>query len=271
MRHGYRASWTVKNESRRIGKRCKLVGQQMKTFLDNFAAILGAVTVGLLLLSVTHEYGCFWVVGSRFQTFLTTTDYFSNAILWLPWLFVISYGYVDWDVLFGKRKYGFGRNWKTALWFLFIFGTPIAALFFADEFWIFSFIIPGILLWVMVSGKLPYANSEIPIQQLAYRATLIVPIVAAIAFGYGVTQGQSALKSFDEPYQLELKGGDKIHRILLRTFDKGLLVRDSTENRIDFIKWEELHRLSRFAPPERKMPVSCAMFRINCPQPVTVP
>jgi hypothetical protein len=75
----------------------------MKAFLDNFAAILGAVTVSLLLLSVTHEYGYFWIVGSRFQTFLTTSDYFSNAILWLPWLPVVLLAYADLDVLLGKR------------------------------------------------------------------------------------------------------------------------------------------------------------------------
>ncbi len=56
----------------------------MKALLDNFAAVLGSATIGLLLLSITHEYGYFWVVGSKFQTFLTTTDYFSNAILWVP-------------------------------------------------------------------------------------------------------------------------------------------------------------------------------------------
>jgi hypothetical protein len=117
-------------------------GAKVKAFLDNFAAILGATTAALLLVSVMHEYGYFWIVGSRFQTFLSTTDYFSNAILWLPWLFVMLYSYVDWDVLLGKRKYGFGWNWGTYLWFLVIFGTlyfwPTKCLFsglLSPAFW----------------------------------------------------------------------------------------------------------------------------------------
>jgi hypothetical protein len=42
----------------------------MKVFLENFAAILGAASVTLLLMSICHEYGYFWSIGSRFQTFL---------------------------------------------------------------------------------------------------------------------------------------------------------------------------------------------------------
>jgi hypothetical protein len=78
----------------------------MKTFLDSFAAILGAVTVALLLISVSHEYGYFWEVGSRFQAFLATSDYFGNAVMWLPALLIILYAYLDWDVLLGFRPCG---------------------------------------------------------------------------------------------------------------------------------------------------------------------
>jgi hypothetical protein len=46
----------------------------MKEFLDNFAAILGAATIALLLFAVCHEYGYFWVIGSQFQTFVSTSD-----------------------------------------------------------------------------------------------------------------------------------------------------------------------------------------------------
>ncbi len=211
-------------------------------------------------------------MGSRFQTFLTTTDYFSNAILYLPWLFAIIYFYVDWDVLLGKRRYGFGWNWGTYLWFAFIFGLKLSSLFFMDEFWIFSFIIPGALAWLaFVVGRLPYANAGSDALKLAHRAMVIVPIVVLISFGWGITQGQSALKTFDEPYAIELKAGDTFHRVLLRTFDKGLLTRDPVENRVEFIKWDELTKLYRYAPPERKAPMVCVWFSVNCPEPHTAP
>ena len=56
----------------------------MKAFLENFAAILGASTLALLLMSASHEYAYFWAVVRFFQTFLATSGYFSKAVLRLP-------------------------------------------------------------------------------------------------------------------------------------------------------------------------------------------
>src|SRR5580693_3494951 len=73
----------------------------MKAFLDHFAAILGALTVGLLLTSFAHEYGYFWLVGTNFQTLLTTSDYFTNAVLWLPVVLFFAI-WVDWMIPGGR-------------------------------------------------------------------------------------------------------------------------------------------------------------------------
>jgi hypothetical protein len=76
----------------------------MKAFLENFGAIVGSASLGLLLISVAHEYGYFWVVG-YFQTFLGTSDYFNNAILWVP---AVAFGlltFVDWDVLLETARF----------------------------------------------------------------------------------------------------------------------------------------------------------------------
>jgi hypothetical protein len=43
---------------------------------------LGALTIALLMMSITHEYGYFTLVGRHFQTLLTTTDYLANGVLW---------------------------------------------------------------------------------------------------------------------------------------------------------------------------------------------
>ena len=62
----------------------------MKAFLENFGTVLGAVTAALLLMSVVHEYGYFWPIGRHFQTFVTTSDYFVNAVVWLPAMLVLG-------------------------------------------------------------------------------------------------------------------------------------------------------------------------------------
>jgi hypothetical protein len=119
-------------------------------------------------------------------------------------------------------------------------------------------------------GKLPYANAASEGLRIMHRAMVIAPVVALVSFGYGVSR-QSALETFSEPYQLELKQGIKINRIILRTFDKGVLVHDPAESRVEFIKWDELQKLSRFSVPESKVPPSCDLLGINCPRPSTSP
>lgn len=244
----------------------------MKAF-DNFAAVLAAATLGLLFLSVCHEYGYFWIVGSRFQTFLSTTDYFSNAILWLPVLTFLLYSYLDWGVMLGNKKYNFGKNWKWKLAFWSVtLGFPVFAFFDFKESFAFTYALPIIFVWVgFVAGNLPYANTRSEVLRMAHRAMVIGPVVAVIAFSAGVMQAESALASFSEPYRLDLKAGIRLNRTLLRTFDKGVLVRDPSADRIEFIRWDDLLSLSRLAPTIRKEPFSCSWFKINCSQPTTIP
>ena len=70
----------------------------MKAFLDQFAAILGAATVTVLLMSVCHEFGYFTLIGRHFQTLLSTTDYLANGVVFLPLASFFAYG-VQWSEL----------------------------------------------------------------------------------------------------------------------------------------------------------------------------
>jgi hypothetical protein len=245
----------------------------MKAFLDNFAAVLGTATIGLLLLSVSHEYGYFWIVGSRFQTFLSTTDYFSNAILWLPVLLLVFNAYIDWGVLFGKRTYSFGVNWKWKLvYWVMLLGWPVVAVFIMRESYTLTYALPIIVLWLgVVAVQLPYANADSETLQLVHRAMVATPVIALIAFSEGVQQGQNALETYSEPYQVELKAGGKLNRIVLRAFDKGVLVRDPAESRVEFVRWDDMQGISRLAPPSSKEPFSCAWFNVNCSKATTLP
>jgi hypothetical protein len=187
----------------------------MKAFLDNFAAVLGMATVALLLVSLSHEYGYFWHVGRHFQTFLTTSDYFNNAILWLPFIVFGLYVYLDWGILLGVKPFPpFGFNWASA-----IFGAFIAVLLLAQVFFTssaFGIVLSILPLWFMYGMRLlPFseANSEILLQ--VRRALFIVPVVGAMLFAWGVDRGKYDILSFDEPYTIQTKAGEILHRILL--------------------------------------------------------
>ncbi|WP_426409444.1 hypothetical protein [Bradyrhizobium ganzhouense] len=238
----------------------------MKSFLENFGSILGGVTVALLLMSVCHEYGYFLAVGQHFQTILTTTDYFGNAVLWLPFMVVTMYISIDWNVLLGRRIIKpFGINWGSLFWFALIVVWPVTALFLpfaGPAAWVWAIA----LLWMMYSDKLlPFEDAEDETLLLLRRAMVVLPVVSALLFDHGYSHGREDLRTFDSPYDIEIRSGGTIHRIMLRSLDKGLLVRDAANNRVEFLRWDDVVRLSRLARP-MTTPLACRWLGWNCPE-----
>jgi hypothetical protein len=41
---------------------------------------------------------------------------------------------------------------------------------------------------------------------------------------------------------------DYAYLVVLRNFDKGILVRNAVEHRIEFVNWDDIARISRIAP-----------------------
>jgi hypothetical protein len=56
----------------------------MKEILDLVPKAIALLSFAVLALTVVHEWGYFWVLGSHFQAVASAYDYFSNSILWLP-------------------------------------------------------------------------------------------------------------------------------------------------------------------------------------------
>lgn len=159
----------------------------VKAFLEHFAAIIGGATIALLVVSVSHEYGYFWIVGRHFQTFLTTSDYFSNAVLWLPIMVFVLYMFLDWDVLLGMRRYApLGLNWRSIILVLVFVVAPIASFFLSPFHSPYIFLAPLIILWLMYGQRvLPFADAESDALKLVRRALIVVPVVMAVLFGFG--------------------------------------------------------------------------------------
>jgi hypothetical protein len=56
----------------------------MKNLIDNLGKFIAALSFALLTVTVFHDWGYFWVLGSRFQSIQTPYDHLANAIEWLP-------------------------------------------------------------------------------------------------------------------------------------------------------------------------------------------
>jgi hypothetical protein len=242
----------------------------VKTFLENFAAILGTITVVMLVMSVSHEYGYFWSIGRPFQTFLTTTDYLANGVLWLPLALIFMYLTIQWkDLKTGLPETPNLTKWQRRL----VNGLfPVFALYFlAAATWpvdlpvgtILIFI--GVVIWERTSRR--FGNSvtlEDPFQLIARPTIRFGPPIILAMFIYGSVDAHTDLNRADDQYAFQFKSdATPKQRIFLRNFDKGVLVRDAAEKKIEFYKWDDIANISRAAPSLTES-FLCRRFGATC-------
>ena len=239
----------------------------MKTFLDHFAAILGAMTIALLLMSVSHEYGYFTFIGRHFQTLLTTTDYLANGVLWLP-LALFLFLFMNWGLLEKDLVPKIDRrNWTTWL-------TPVASIIFLVSFLAMSPWPPypgtiiGCGVFILFAWGLLWRRFHRPIGVFGnelntiYRQVFkIGPPLLTILFIWGSIEGFNDLNETSNPYLVQFKNRDYPElRIALRSFDRGLLTRNAISNQIEFHKWDSIVSLKKQESDDRTEPLGCYLY-----------
>jgi hypothetical protein len=220
----------------------------MKAFLEHFAAILGALTVALLTMSVVHEYGYFTFIGRHFQTLLTTTDYLANGVLWLPWaLFLILIA--DWKLLDAKPDWSKRTTWLMAS--LMIGGLAVMIVVSRwppDPALIFSSLGMLVIFWSWVWQFLykPIGALGDELNALYEKIFKIGPPALTFVFLFGCIFANIDAHRTTDPYIVKFKGQDDAElRILLRSFDRGLLMRNAVSHQIEFRRWDDIVLLEK--------------------------
>jgi len=213
----------------------------LKAFLEHFAAIVGAFTLALLTMSVAHEYGYFWSIGQEYQTFLTTSDYLTNGILWIPLALVFIYQAVEWKKLKeeppSKTDWKDWRNWAWRALAIGVFGYAALAmswpLSFVDAF---DLVVICVFVWAAIWRHFsPNVELDEPFQLIARQMLRLGPPVIVAMFAYGSVNANSDLTRFGQAYAFRFKNEDAVQlRIFLRDFDKGLLLRNVADKKIEF-------------------------------------
>lgn len=242
----------------------------MKAFLENFAAIVGAVTVAILAMSVSHEYGYFWSVGRQFQSFLTTTGYLSNGVLWLPFAVFFVFNQTEWWRLKeeGPPKVNW-KNWSDRIWAtigVLIFAVAASLLTWPLEFYNFLIIVIFVgIIWSHLWRRfLPKTDVEEPFKFIMTQLVRLgVPVVLGMFF-IGSVDAHIDLARLDQPYGVHFKTEDGVQlRIFLRNFDKGVLLRNVIDNSVEFRKWDDVVSISKRIP-NTSGPAVCWLFGCNC-------
>lgn len=245
----------------------------MKEFLDNFAAVLGAATLALLLFAVCHEYGYFWIIGSQFQPFVSTSDYFTNATQWFLAAALSFWAWLDWKSITGAVPYMAPLSRDRRTW---IFPAIVFFVFFLDRFFSSQ---PTIQLffvftygWLVYGAKYALKWANLTDAPSNFRSALTaLPVLAMLAFVVGQQKAVFALLQIYDPYALKLKGGEIRQRILLRNFDKGLLVRSPADQRVEFIRWDQIEEVTKTSPKYASESYACIWLSIGCHMPRFTP
>jgi hypothetical protein len=245
----------------------------MKEFLENFASILAAATISMLVLAVCHELGYFWLVGYEFQALLTTTDYLMNAIFWLPFALYFAYTWIDWwkfkDEPPEIQKRWRERDWGEWVWPAMCFigvSLIIFTMSWPPSLWsIYTIIGVMVFFWSRTWRKYAPTGLPEPFNGVARTLVRLGPPAMFGVFVWGWVSAETDLARTDNAYIYRFKGrAESELRIPLRSFDKGQLVRNPVANRIEFRRWEQIDEVSK-PQRERSRSMACFFFDI-CPK-----
>jgi hypothetical protein len=241
-------------------------GISVFSVLENLTKWGAVATICALGVAISHEYGYFSVVGTHFQTVATTFDYLVNALLWLPSTTIMAfvvYGFKDWMtqpapyewprfplilvgiisvplVVTGTLTFFYGGNFAYELAYIMSIGTVYAGL------WAYAF----------HYSHVPWEN---------YRSFLFIPIVFIFSFAYGTILGNLDIQKTRDVYFLKYKTDSVVKPVvMLRGFERGLLVRDHVNDRVELVRWDELVSFSRFATSKKEPTLACKLLKIGC-------
>lgn len=232
--------------------------------IDIFGKIPKFVTtlsVLVLFLAVIHDWGYFFVAGSKFQELQTPYDFLANSIEWLPFGVIILCFYGAFFALLApvflngiKPPQGFPdviratyrRRRLIAVTFLGLLAAAIVVASWREPNLFPPWMIyPTMFLLTAISGSLIVAflgtslRSELKGQLIVVLWIVLTTCTLALYEGLQAA-GYDLYGSTSNIYRVELKSGPPKLKKILRPLEKGLLTYDPLDQTTTFVRWEEV-------------------------------
>jgi hypothetical protein len=255
----------------------------MKNLIDNLGKLIAALSFALLTVTVLHDWGYFWVLGSRFQSIQTPYDHLANAIEWLPLylaliLLALLFAFVLGRFSRKREEHVFPsgimekRRWKDARKAAAVSGLGLLAFL-------------GILLLVpqaVIGVYFAYVLGAIyltvsPLVAIRFPPSAVnsfvwsIPLVLIMAFTAGGLDAVNGIESSWNVYRIVPKDSPPFNANLLRSLDKGLLMWDGSAQRVILMRWEEVSEISHSITPNDKTPYACRFLQFVCPTTPIIP
>jgi hypothetical protein len=237
--------------------------------IKTLAAAIISVTIAA---SVAYETGYFSIVGYKYQGVLSTADYLSSALEWLPWLFLLyGLGFVlahAGSPILLERAAGFKKRRPRAFLIatLLLTFSVIGGVIVVPFYEVLLNAPVAALPLVAIPLFLRLSRSISPLQKMT---AIVVSSVAVLVALYcsGIGHAHREFEVIENAYVMQLNEGRAGIQIL-RTLEKGLLVWDPANSKADFVRWEKVDRLTHLIWKSHDAPwlesLGCHFWRRLC-------
>jgi hypothetical protein len=247
----------------------------LKSLVENGPKATALLSFFVLMLTVFHDWGYFWIIGSKFQSLQTPYDYITNSITWLPLslallaLYVGASGFIISQLIsrrstveFDSQPPNLRRAWlrqqlyrltmlcagltlvSGAIWYVTKF--PIAPVFGACTF-VSVYVMIACVFYARAT-RYEWSQAVVPLTALIS----FVPIIVGLSFMGGLVEALAALSSRQNVYALRQKAVPDKQVLLLRSLDKGALTYNLRDNKIAFTRWDDLVGIDHTFFPARR-------------------
>lgn len=271
--------------------RCRPDAEERDVF-GGLTNAMSVATAAAFVVSVIYESAYFWVVGSNFLSVASLADYLANVLDWLPGAITVVLSYwLGFMLLAMASGLALERNEpapkkadKPSVWdkipfpviailMIIFFCLADAYVYFHDDpatiGWLFGTLVMSFVAW---SSLLSLAISRAGflgdmIDDKLRALVLFVPILAFAAFLCGLHSGYRDLRRTGELYHLTLKDSQTqtpLNVIVLRAFERGILVRWPERKVTEFFRWEGVRSISLLRDGQTGKSLSCRQLGWRC-------
>jgi hypothetical protein len=250
----------------------------MKWILENATKVIGLLSFSVVMLTTVHDWGYFSIIGPRFRALLSAYDYITNALEWMPFwglaivgMFALTrfvYSLID-----APSEVGFGsvhrRRWRRIAE-LNAFMVSLAGLVFFVSSYFLDFpsnqvaLICGLML-ALCGALALYVDRPDTTSEIGRSLIKVYAAAALVVFSYvaGIIEAEAAIGRPANVYKLKLKGDRIKTAVLLRTFEKGVLIWNIDSQTSELLRWDQVDGFSHIVAFD-KTSKACREFSWFC-------
>jgi hypothetical protein len=256
---------------------------------DKLPQLIAGATFLVLTLAIVHEVAYFAVVGWQFQSLMSATDYLVSALSWMPLVLisflvvaVLSLAFVRFTEgrsptelrsSTDKRFRVLASVMDTFFGFTAAFAFAVSAILFGNLYQLY--LAQGLVAIATVTFLFWLGKFQLFERALTFPIILLLSLLVGlftISFVAGRGDGYRDLTTNRNIHAVTLKSSpESVNMSVLRLLNAGVLARKPEEQKILFIRWDQIEVLSLEFTKLDTRSLICRLVGWDCPTNRTAP